>query len=168
MKKIILFIIALVSVTVSNAQVGEGTNWLKMGVHGGLPVGDASDISSFSLGFDLKYQFLNADSYAIGVSSGYTHYFGKEEGIFQYADFGIIPLAGLFRFYPTENFFLGTDLGYGFFTEGNETGGFYYRPEIGYHDDEWNIYGYYQGMSTDGISPSSVGIGINYNIIQGK
>ena len=168
MKKIILLAVALVSFTVVNAQIGEGTNWLKMGIHGGVPVGDAADVSSFTLGFDFKYQFLDTESFAIGVSTGYTHYFGKEEGVITYADAGIIPLAGLFRFYPTENFFLGSDVGYGFFTEGSESGGFYYRPEIGYHDDDWNIYGYYQTVSSDGIAPASIGIGINYNIIQGK
>ena len=167
MKKLVLLVLAITSFTIAKAQVGEGTNWLKMGIHGGLPIGDMSDVSSFALGADLKYQFLDTDSFAIGVSTGYTHYFGKEEGLFEFADVGIIPLAGLFRFYPTENFFLGTDLGYGFFTEGGE-GGFYYRPEIGYHDDEWNIYGYYQGVSSDGIQPASVGLGINFNIIQGK
>lgn len=168
MNKIILLVIAITSFSVANAQVGEGTNWLKLGIHGGAPVGDASDVSSFVLGVDLKYQFLNAESFAIGASTGYTHYFGKEEGIIEFSDSGLIPVAGLFRLYPTKNFFLGTDLGYAFFTEGSETGGFYYRPEIGYHNDEWNIFGYYQGVSSDGISPSSVGVGINYNIIQGK
>lgn len=167
MKKIVLLVVAITSFTMVKAQVGEGTNWLKMGIHGGLPVGDMSDISSFALGADLKYQFLDADSFAIGVSTGYTHYFGKDFGLVEASDMGIIPLAGLFRFYPTENFFLGTDIGYGFLTEGDE-GGFYYRPEIGYHDDEWNIYGYYQSVATDGIEPTSIGIGINYNIVQGK
>ncbi len=168
MKKVILLVLAITSFSIANAQVGEGTNWLKIGVHGGVPVGDVSDVSNFALGFDLKYQFLNAESFAVGISTGYTNYFGETEGLIEYSDFGIIPLAGLFRYYPTENFFLGADLGYGFLTEGDETGGFYYRPEVGYHNDSWNIFAYYQGLSVDNFSPASVGVGVNYNIIQGK
>ena len=168
MKKVILLVLAITSFSIANAQVGEGSNWLKIGLHGGVPVGDVSETSSFALGFDLKYQFLNAESFAIGVSTGYTNYFGETEGIIKYSDFGIIPLAGLFRYYPTENFFLGADLGYGFLTEGNEAGGFYYRPEVGYHNDSWNIFAFYQGLSVDNFSPASVGVGINYNIVQGK
>lgn len=174
MKKIIVLALALVSFTVSKAQVGEGTNWLKAGIHAGIPVGDMSEVSSFALGLDLKYQFLNAESFAIGVSTGFTNYFGKTEGLIEYNDLGVIPVAGLFRFYPTENFFLGTDVGYAFLTEevvttdGSSSGGFYYRPEIGYHNDSWNIFAFYQGVVIDGFSPASVGVGINYNIIQGQ
>ncbi|WGH74293.1 hypothetical protein P8625_09205 [Tenacibaculum tangerinum] len=167
MKKIILLLVAVLSFSFANAQRGEGTDWLKAGVHFGLPIADASDTSSFVLGVDLKYQFLNVNSFGIGFSTGYSHYFGKEVAGVS-VDQGIVPLAALFRFYPTENFFIGTDLGYGFLTEGSESGGFYYRPEVGYHSDKWNIYGFYQGLSVDGSTPSSVGIGINYNIIQGK
>ncbi|WP_159023941.1 hypothetical protein [Formosa sp. L2A11] len=159
MKKLILLVLAFASFTVANAQ----SDWIKLGVHAGSPLGDASDTSSLVLGVDLKYQFLNTKSYAIGISTGYSNYFGKVE----YEDFGIIPLAGLFRFYPTKHFFLGGDLGYGFVTNGDYgDNGFYYRPEMGYHNDKWNIYGFYQGISSGSFSPSSVGIGISYNIIR--
>ena len=168
MKKLVFLAAFIFSFNLANAQLGEGTRWLKAGVNFGLPVGDAADVSSFVLGLDLKYQFLDAESFAVGVSTGYSHYFGKEENGFEYSDAGIIPAALLLRYYPTKNFFLGGDVGYGFFTEGDETGGFYYRPEIGYHNLRWNIYAFYQGVSSDGISPAAVGIGINYNIIQGR
>jgi hypothetical protein len=161
MKKFLMIVLIFAGFTITNAQ---GTDWIKIGVHGGLPLGDASETSSSVLGVDLKYQFLNTNSYAVGIATGYTNYFGKDNS----EDFGMIPIAGLFRYYPTKNFFVGTDLGYGFFTTSDESG-FYYRPEIGYHDDKWNVYAFYQGISiSNSFSPTSVGIGISYNIVRGK
>ncbi|QDO95461.1 hypothetical protein FNB79_16285 [Formosa sediminum] len=159
MKKLILLFLAFASFTVSHAQ----SDWIKIGVHAGSPLGDTSDTSSFVLGVDVKYQFLNTNSYAIGISTGYSNYFGEDE----FDDFGIIPIAGLFRYYPTKHFFLGADLGYGIFTDDNYgDNGFYYRPEMGFHNDKWNVYGFYQGISSGEFSPASVGIGISYNIIR--
>lgn len=168
MKKIIIVAIAIFSFGIAKAQT-SGTNWLKFGLHAGIPVGDESDVSSFMIGLDAKYQFLGIDSFAMGISTGYSHYFGKEtDSGYKFEDKGLIPLAALFRFYVTRSFFIGTDLGYGFFTKEGSEGGFYYRPEFGYHDNFWNIYGFYQGVSVDGISPTAVGIGLNYNIVRGK
>lgn len=151
----------------TNAQ-SEGTNWLKVGVHAGIPTGDASDASSFALGVDAKYQFLDLESFGVGVATGYTNYFGKEINNIKVDDFGVVPVAALLRYYPTQNFFIGTDLGYGFITgSGNSEGGFYYRPEIGYHNTDWNIFAYYAGVSDD-FNVSNAGIGVNYNIIKGK
>ncbi|MGI9525821.1 MAG: hypothetical protein ACR2MS_01790 [Weeksellaceae bacterium] len=172
MKKLSILMMMLVGFTFSYAQVGEGTNWLKLGVHAGIPTGDADDTSSFALGIDAKYQFLNLNSFGVGIATGYTNYFGKDENNVDYGDTGVIPVAALFRYYPTQNFFIGTDLGYGFVTgdiadAADMTGGFYYRPEVGYHSDDWNIFAYYAGVSGD-YAPANVGIGINYNIIQAK
>ncbi|MXV37618.1 hypothetical protein GO491_02830 [Flavobacteriaceae bacterium Ap0902] len=176
MKKLSILMLMLVGFTFTNAQVG-GTNWLKLGIHAGIPTGDASDTSDFALGIDAKYQFLNLNSFGVGIATGYTNYFSNDEvavvrGVPVDGDTGVIPVAALFRYYPTQEFFIGTDLGYGFVTGDvadayDTTGGFYYRPEVGYHNDNWNIFAYYAGVSGD-YAPSNVGIGINYNIIQGQ
>ena len=165
MKKLSLIMMMLIGFSFANAQ--EGTNWLKLGVHAGIPMGDAGDYYGFMAGIDGKYQFLTYDHFGFGVSTGYSHYFGKEVNGVDVDGAGIIPLAALLRYYPTESFFLGTDLGYGFFTgEGSDGGGFYYRPEIGYHNENWNIYGFYQGVAADGLTPSAIGVGVNFNVIQ--
>ena len=96
------------------------TNSVKVSLNTWVPVADASDVFSFTISFDLKYPFLDTDSFAVGVSWGYVNYFG-EDG---FDNLGIISLAGLFRFNPIESFFLGDDVGYGFYTEGEESGGF--------------------------------------------
>lgn len=171
MKKLSVLLMLMVGFAFTNAQT-EGTNWLKIGIHAGIPVGDIGDYSSFALGIDAKYQFLDYESFGIGVATGYTNYFGKDMDFMgetiSMDDIGVIPLAALFRYYPTANFFLGADLGYGIVTGGGESsGGFYYRPEVGYHNNDWNIFAYYAGVSDEG-SISNVGIGVNYNIIKGQ
>lgn len=161
MKKLSFLLMMMIGLVFTNAQ--EGTNWLKLGAHAGIPVGDAGDVSSFALGIDGKYQFLTYNHFGIGVATGYSHFFQKDDNN---VSFGIVPLAALLRYYPTERFFLGADLGYGFLTGDAEDGGFYYRPEIGYHDEKWNVFGFYQGVAADGFAPAQVGVGVNFNVIQ--
>ncbi|MTE25260.1 hypothetical protein GJQ66_13825, partial [Microbacterium sp. ZXX196] len=66
-------------------------------------------------------------------------------------DFGVVPVAALVRVYPQKTgFYGGADLGYGFivgndkvasnYTTAMPDGGFYLRPEIGYHNRDWNFF----------------------------
>lgn len=168
MKKIGLMIALFVGMAFVNAQ--QGTNWLKLGLHAGIPVGDVSDSHSFMAGLDAKYQFLDFNSFGLGFATGYSHYFGKEltsvgGTTITAEDYGLIPLAVLLRYYPTQSFFIGTDLGYGIATGSGSDGGFYFRPEIGWHNEDWNVFGFYQGVAANGANIGAVGIGVNYNII---
>jgi len=107
MKKLILSLVMIASFTVANAQ---GSDWFKIGIHAGLPVGDVSDTSSFVLGLDLKYQFLNTDSFAVGLATGYSNYFGKEINGFEIEDFGIVPFFLLKNQQKAEVFIIGQKL----------------------------------------------------------
>lgn len=175
MKKISLLIVFFVGFCSISAQ--SKYNWLKVGLHAGLPTAKVDAVSNFALGIDIKYQFLNNKSFGVGLATGYTNYFAKEMKEYENKDFGVIPAAALFRYYPSKSFFLGVDLGYGFEIGGENkfvytsrdkkeklSGGFYYRPEAGYHSDNWNIFAYYTGISSD-LSPSNFGLGVNYNFI---
>ena len=162
MKKLSILVALIFSAVFVQAQK-KGTDWLKLGIHAGIPVADSKDVSSFALGVDAKYQFLDFHSFGLGLATGYTNYFGKDN----YKDHGVIPVAALLRYYPTRSFFVGADLGVGFVTGGDDTEtGFYYRPEVGYHSDEWNVFLLYQGVSVDKSNVGSVGIGVNYNLIR--
>lgn len=167
MKKVFLFI-GLVGFSPLVAQETEiditpDNSWLKAGLTAGVPVGDANDFASFNVGVDLRGQYLFNPNFAIGIASGYTHFFGKE-GI---DDFGVVPLAGFVRYYFTpKGLFFGSDFGYGFLTdvEDNE-GGLYINPQIGYHNRDWNIYAFYQNtFAENDLDLQSVGIGATYNI----
>ncbi|WP_100611393.1 hypothetical protein [Confluentibacter lentus] len=167
MKKLFLGI-ALLGFSSMFAQETEinitpDNSWFKAGVTAGIPVGDASDVASFNLGLDLRGQYLFNPNFAIGVASGYTHFFAKD-GL---DDFGIIPLAGFARYYfAPEGLFVGADLGYGFLTNvESNAGGLYVNPHIGYHNRDWNFYAFYQNtFAENDFDFQTVGVGATYNI----
>lgn len=167
MKNLFLFI-GLLGCTGIFAQNNEidiqpNNSWLKAGLTAGIPVGDASDVSSFNLGLDLRGQYLFNPNFAIGIASGYSHYFAKDN----LEDFGVVPVAAFARYYFTPSgLFIGADLGYGFLTNvENNSGGMYVNPQVGYHNRDWNIYAFYQNTFTENdLNLQTVGVGVTYNI----
>ena len=149
-------------------QINEDNSWLKLGVNLGVPVGDVSDYSSFALGVDVAGQFMRTDNFGLGVATGYTQYFKKSDAD-NADDFGVVPLGVMVRYYPEPSgFFAGSDVGYSFFT-GNgigDTGGAYIRPHAGYHNYDWNIFGFYNHVfnSGSGVDVQAVGVAVTYNI----
>lgn len=170
MKQFMLGLSVLLIAGQLSAQTNTTTNitprnsWLKAGITAGVPVGDLADYSSFVLGADLKGQVMETRNFGFGITTGYNHYFGKDK----FDDFGSIPLGIFGRYYPQSNgFFAGTDLGYSFITEKGATGGLYVKPQIGYHNYDWNFFGYYNHVfrgNEDGGSLGNAGIGATYNI----
>lgn len=167
MKKLFLCI-GLLGCTSIFAQTNEidiqpSNSWLKAGITAGIPVGDADAISSFNLGLDLRGQYLFNPNFAIGLASGYSHFFAKDN----FEDFGVIPVAGFARYYFTPSgLFIGTDLGYGFLVNVDGTeGGLYINPQIGYHNRDWNMYAFYQNtFAENDFNLQTVGVGVTYNI----
>lgn len=168
MKKVFLLVSMLTSgflmAQINEINVSKENSWFKAGLNVGLPVGDLADFTSLTVGADVRGQYLVSPHFAIGVASGYNHFFGKD-GV---EDFGLIPLAGFARYYfQSEGLFIGSDVGYGFLTNAKDaSGGLYLNPQIGYHNRKWNIYGFYQHTFADkGIDMQVVGIGATYNIM---
>lgn len=173
MKKLLL-IGALAFFGVVNAQTDGG---FKLGAHIGLPVGDASDGLDFNAGADVAYTWRIAENFDLGITTGYSHYFGKDikmdaivfngQVILPATTYnvggGIIPLAATGQ-YGFDKFFVGADIGYAFFTGKNSDGGaFYYQPKVGYSLDVKNdLYFSYKGMSKDGSTLSSINVGYAY------
>ncbi|MRJ07353.1 hypothetical protein EDL99_00440 [Ornithobacterium rhinotracheale] len=162
MKKLSTLMLLIFTSVFVNAQK-KGTDWLKLGVHAGIPVADTKDASSFAVGVDAKYQFLDLKSFGLGLATGYTHYFKKNDA----ENIGLLPVAALLRYYPTRRFFLGADVGVGVaFLKEDTKAGFYYRPELGYHNDEWNVFVFYQGDAVKDLNIGAAGIGVSYNILR--
>lgn len=166
MKKVLLLLsLVLVgtSVFAQDVDLNSKNAWLKIGLNTGLPVGDVDDTSSFALALDLKAQYLVTPNFGIGVASGYNHLFGKDGN----DDFGIIPAAGFARYYfQPKGLFLGVDFGYGFLTNvNNNNGGLYLNPQIGYHNQDWNFFAYYQNTFAEhDVDIQILGIGATYNL----
>lgn len=175
MKKLLLIGAMLLAGIAAHAQttrdledINEDNSWLKLGLNAGVPVGDIGDFSSFTLGIDAAGQFMRTDNFGLGIASGYTHYFAKSD-VAGAEDFGAIPLGAMLRYYPQpKGVFVGTDIGYTFLTGSGvaESGGMYLRPQIGYHNYDWNIFGYYNHVlvADPSIDVQSVGIAVTHNI----
>jgi len=176
MKKILLAFSTLCLVAGANAQrvrsldeISEDNSWLKVGVNAGVPVGDLSNRSGLALGAELTGQFMRTDNFGLGVTTGYTHYFNKKNTEYSNAkDIGAIPLGMTFRYYPRPSgVFVGTDAGYTFLTnEEAKDGGFYIRPQVGYHNYDWNVFGFYNQVFRKDymMDLQRFGIGVTHNI----
>lgn len=142
-------------------KVTKKNSWFKAGITAGVPLGDVKDFSSLSLGADLRGQYMITPHLAIGAASGYNHFFGKNGA----DDFGVVPLALYSRYYfKEEGMFVGGDVGYGYLTNTEESGGIYINPQVGYHNPNWNIYAFYQNTFAENVNIRSLGIGATYNI----
>ncbi|UOE37364.1 transporter [Chryseobacterium oryzae] len=171
-----------------SAQDVSMNNMIKVGATAGLAV--PADNLSAAIGVDVAYQNLITPGFGLGIATGYTHYFGKDNNGYKNNDVGVVPVAALFRVYPKKTgFYFGADLGYGFLLGDDKVasnsdvsrpnGGFYLKPEVGYHNRDWNFFLQYQkvfaGSNGDIVSPASqdynvgsIGAGFSYNIPLGK
>ncbi|MGE9310374.1 hypothetical protein ACLOAU_01915 [Niabella sp. CJ426] len=164
-------------------------NTIKIGALAGASV--PSNNSAAAAGLDVAYQNLVTPHFGLGVATGYQHHFGKENDVngtrLDNNSFGVVPVAALVRYYPkAEGIYIGTDLGYGVIT-GDERvepnysvarpdGGFYLKPEVGYHNRNWNIFAHYSkvftgdkgtinvGNASQKYNTGIIGVGLAYNI----
>ncbi|MDC6367042.1 MULTISPECIES: hypothetical protein [Flavobacteriaceae] len=148
---ITLFIICL---TIS----AQDRSSFKAGFNAGLPVGDASNVSSFSVGLDVNYHWGISELLDLGFATGFINAFGESDTGFE--DFQFIPAAGSVRIYPTYHFKFGADVGYAIGISDAMEGGLYYRPLVGYNitgNTELNVS---YMVSEDNITFSIATVGI--------
>ena len=131
---------------------------LRIGGHLGIPVGDASDFTSLTLGADVTYLWQVTEMLAVGASSGFGIYLGKDD----YSNYSFIPLAISGRVSYPENWFYVADIGYALALEDGADGGFYIQPKIGYTTGSLDIFIYYQSISESGINIGSLGAGLAF------
>jgi hypothetical protein len=171
MKKLLLSAIAIAAF--SAAATAQENGGLKAGIHIGAPMGDAADVYSLNFGTDVTYTFNVAEKLAVGATTGYSYFSGKEvsysDGMFSLSykiNSAFIPVAATGQYSITDNIFAGADLGYAFSVgddiEGGDSGGFYYQPKAGYQHEFFEVYAAYKGISIDGGTVSSLNLGFNY------
>ncbi len=180
-----IFAAGMMTAGLLSAQSSDMRNMLKVGANVGLAV--PAENASAAAGIDVAYQNLVTPGFGLGIATGYTHYFGKDNNNLENNDFGVVPVAALIRVYPKQTgFYLGTDIGYGFIVGDDKVaansavdrpdGGFYIKPEIGYHNQDWNFAVQYQKVFTgdkgqignQDYNAGSLGVGVSYNIPLGK
>ena len=142
---------------------------LKAGINLGIPVGDAGDISGFSIGLDAMYHWEVTNSFHAGIAGGFTNAFGKSLdtgfGSVEIEDVQFLPIAASGRFLPSEEFKVGLDLGYAIGISDGNDGGLYYRPIIGYAVTPGTEINFsYTGISLDGFTWSTINLGVLFNL----
>jgi hypothetical protein len=120
------------------------------GINAGLPIGDASNISSFAVGGELQGELKFTENVSAVFTTGYTHFIGKDLGLGIKISYAAVPILAGVRYYPTEKFFVGAQIGYGFFTGDAEGGGFAYKPQVGYDAGKVQLALSYNAISDNG------------------
>lgn len=138
------------------------------GVHTGLPVGDYKFGFSVNFGLDIAYLWSVSDSFSLGVSTGYTHYVGKDVNnsyygsSYRFDDGGFVPVAVSYRVAITDFLFAGTDLGYARYILEGGGGGFYFQPKLGYSMEKIDVFASYKGIVSNGTNLATIGVGAAY------
>lgn len=163
MKKLVM-ILALATGTyfAANAQAPEGFQF-GAGIRAALPIGDFSDSHSFGIGAEVQGEYGFSSMVSGVITSGYTSFFGKSTDVggisIKYDAIGYIPFLAGVRVYPSSQFFIGGQVGYGLFTgNGNSTGAFNYQPQIGYNGSNFQVALNFNAMTKDGSTSSHLGL----------
>lgn len=135
-----------------------GQNHFNVGIHGGIPLGDIEDFSSFEAGIDLAYRFTFVEIVEVGPLLGYTHFFGKDE----FDDINYLPIAASGRLSLPQSFFAGFDLGYAIALEDSMDGGLFYRPQVGYQFPGIGLVLSYAGIAEDGLDIGALTFGVEF------
>ena len=162
MKKVLAtFIMALSSIGVF-AQQG-----MKLGIHGGLPLDEFQEELSLVAGVDLGYRWGLSEIVDLGVMVGFVNGFPEKYNRELFSEdlpnIQFMPLAASVRFWTSNSFSIGGDVGQAIgINEGND-GGLYYRPTIGYlmgAQTEVNVS--YTGIKLDDKTWTTLTLGILY------
>lgn len=157
----------------SNSLSAQQKQGLKIEGSIGIVIGDSNinDASVFGFGVDLTYLFNVHGSFQLGPTIGYHNYFGKKSS--QPAalntslgnDLQILPLAVSSRYYLFDEFFIGTDLGYGLFIDDflKDESGFYLKPKVGFNFDGVGVHLAYTNIFGDVVNFSSINLGIEFS-----
>ncbi len=141
----------------------------KIGIQGGIPIGDFDDQVSLVVTADVGYMWALGEVFDLGIASGFingfTDKFDTGSELVDLPNVQFIPAAASFRVWPSNSFSLGGDAGYAIgINEGND-GGYYVRPLIGYlfgTYTELNLS--YSYVSLEGPTWSSVTVGLLFTI----
>jgi hypothetical protein len=95
-----ILLAGILTAGIASAQSAQMNNMIKVGANVGLAV--PSDNLSAAVGVDVSYQNLITPGFGLGIASGYTHYFGKDNNGYKNNDVGVVPVAALIRIYPNK------------------------------------------------------------------
>lgn len=150
MKKL-FFLVFIALFAVGNVT---SQNQFRAGVNGGIPIGDAGDLATFAIAVDLGYIMEISDDFDVGVETGYTNYFGKDN----FDDFNFIPVNGYASVDVSDDFSAEGGVGIAFSLQTGGGSDLYFKAGFAYDLDEDSDIGLSyrsvsggNGFSIDGI-----------------
>ena len=159
-----------VLITIVFALLGMGLyaqKGMKLGIHGGLPLDEFQDQLSLVAGVDLGYRWGLSEIIDLGVMVGFVNGFPEKYDQELFAEdlpnIQFMPLAASVRFWTSNSFSIGGDVGQAIGIDDGNDGGLYYRPTIAYlmgAQTEVNLS--YTGIALDGATWSTVNVGVLY------
>ncbi len=138
---------------------------------------------SFAFSIDANYLFELNQAFDLGIATGYGHAFGDNYNYyvgplvgydrFDTPDYQYVPIAAAARFNVNSKLVFGADVGYAVslnsdkdvFNNDYYTGGFYWRPMVGFNlSERFQLIANYIGISDDYFYYSSVNLGFSVNV----
>jgi hypothetical protein len=170
--------IAIFCTSKVKAQTTEPEKWrLGIGVEGGVPTGNAHDISNFDLGGTLRLQYGASKNVALTLTSGYYNFFGKDvpglSGV-SYKSLGMVPVKAGVKAFFANSLYVSGEVGAGFETSafgdysGDTTPGLekdtklILSPGIGWASKSWDVGVRYENFSGQSNNYGLVGLRIAY------
>ena len=160
MKKVLLTLVVVGAAALStfaqssSSSKSDASGKFSIGVDAGLPVGSTSDVYSFVIGGDLKYEMPFSSGLAWSLSAGYSSTMLKSEFKDEVGKsaFGYVPVkAGIKYTFDQSAFFVEGQLGVVFGTQSGSGTAFVYAPGVGYKfTDNLDLGVRYEGWSHDG------------------
>lgn len=140
MKRTLLFLsFSLFAASIVKAQSG-----FQLGGGAHLGVTTTGGSGQFVIGGELQGEYKFSEKASFISTAAYSHFLITGGG------FGAMPVVVGARVYPAEKFFIGAQIGYGFFTGIDGGGGFAYRPGVGYDTGNMQVALNYNGISNMG------------------
>ncbi len=147
------------------AQSKDSSPWrLGIGLEGGIPTGNANNISSFELGGTARLQYGADKGLAYTLTSGYYNMFGKTipGTSTKYQSLGIVPLKAGIKAYFAEKIYFGAEVGAAFETVSGGSTKLDLAPGLGYSDKSWDFGVRYENFSGQGNNYGLVGLRLAY------
>jgi hypothetical protein len=174
--------LAIFFTTNVKAQAVKPEGWrLGIGLEGGIPTGNAHDISNFELGGTARLQYGLSNNLALTLTSGYYNFFGKTYNAtvvdpitnsvttvnIKGGSLGMIPVKAGIKAFFTPNFYFGAEAGAGFEIHEPVDGEvkdtkLILSPGVGYASKSWEVSARYENFSGQSNNYGLVGLRIAY------
>ena len=136
-----------------------------IGIEGGIPTGNATDISNLEFGGTARLEYNASKSIAVMLTSGYYDMIGKSiaNSTEKYPSLGMVPVKVGIKAYLAPSFYVDGEAGAGFDTSYENHIKLIFSPGIGYAGKSWDAGLRYENYSGQNNSFGLIGLRVAYD-----